>query len=51
MDELATEMGERLKYPRFFVTENHSAPQNRRHLCSFSHSLAEIPHSPTGSWF
>jgi hypothetical protein len=49
MDELATEMGERLKYPRFFVTENHSAPQNRRHLCSPSHSLAEIPHSPTGS--
>ena len=27
----------------------HYAPQNREHLASLSHSLATIPHNPTGS--
>ncbi len=49
MDELATELGERRKYPRFFVIESHSAPQNCEYLLSLSHSLATIPHNPTAS--
>lgn len=49
MDELAAEVGERHKYPRFFVTWNHPAPQNREHLCSLSHALVTIPHSPAAS--
>jgi hypothetical protein len=49
MDELAAELGKRLKYPRFLVTENHSAPQNREYLRSLSQSLASIPHNLTAS--
>jgi len=49
MDELVAEAGERRKYPWFFVTWNHHAPQNHEHLCSLSHALVTIPHSPTAS--
>ncbi len=35
-DELAAEVGERLKYSRFFVAQAHYAPQNREYLRSLS---------------
>ncbi len=49
MDDSTAPVGERPKSPRFFVAQDHYAPQNRENLRSLSHLARYEHHNPTGS--